>query len=77
MATKKSTLDFEAALTELEQLVVLLEKGDLSLEESLKKFEQGVKLTRRCQKALLEAEQKVQLLIEKNGELSLEPFDQD
>jgi exodeoxyribonuclease VII small subunit len=77
LANKKNTLDFEAALTELEQLVALLEKGDLSLEDSLKKFEQGVKLTRNCQKALLEAEQKVQLLIEKNGELSLEPFDQD
>lgn len=77
MANKKTPLDFEAALTELEQLVALLEKGDLSLEDSLKKFEQGVKLTRSCQKALLEAEQKVQLLIEKNGELSLEPFDQD
>ncbi len=74
---KKNTPDFEAALEELETLVASLEKGDLSLEESLLKFEQGVKLTRSCQLALKEAEQKVQLLIEKNGEPSLEPFDRD
>lgn len=75
MASKKNTLDFEKALRELEQLVEVLERGDLSLEESLKKFEQGVKLTRSCQQALQQAEQKVHLLMEENGQLSLEPFD--
>ena len=77
MASKKNTVDFESALQELESLVEVLEQGDLSLEESLKKFEQGVKLTRSCQKALQDAEQKVQLLIEKNGQISLEAFDQE
>lgn len=77
MASKKTTLDFEKALQELEQLVEILEQGDLSLEESLKKFEQGVKLTRSCQQALQQAEQKVQLLMEQNGQFTLEPFDPD
>lgn len=77
MATKKTTLDFEKSLQELERLVEVLEQGDLSLEEALKKFEQGVKLTRNCQQALREAEQKVHLLMEQNGQIHLEPFDQD
>ncbi|MGZ5578667.1 MAG: exodeoxyribonuclease VII small subunit, partial [Methylobacter sp.] len=51
-----------------------LEQGDISLEESLQSFERGVFLTRTCQKALQEAEQKVQILIEKNGTQTLEPF---
>jgi exodeoxyribonuclease VII small subunit len=42
-----------------------MEQGDISLEESLKKFERGIELTRTCQQALQEAEQKVQMLIEK------------
>ncbi len=74
---KKKTPDFESALKELEELVETLEQGDLSLEDSLKKFEHGVKLTRSCQLALQQAEQKVKVLIENNGEFSLEPFDQE
>lgn len=73
MPKKKSTT-FEDSLAELEQLVSQLEQGDISLEESLKSFARGVNLTRTCQKALQEAEQKVQILIEKNGTQSLEPF---
>ena len=68
---------FENALQELENLVGTLEEGDLSLEESLQQFERGVALTRSCQKALNEAEQKVQILLEKNGENSLEDFESD
>lgn len=71
---KKKTSTFEDALAELEQLVNRLEQGDISLEESLQSFEHGVNLTRTCQKALQEAEQKVQILTEKNGTQSLEPF---
>jgi exodeoxyribonuclease VII small subunit len=52
-----------------------MEDGELSLEASLKAFEEGVKLTRECQQALQEAEQKVQVLLEQNGELVAEPFD--
>ncbi|MDD5580158.1 MAG: exodeoxyribonuclease VII small subunit [Methylobacter sp.] len=74
MSKKKSATLFEDSLKELEQLVNQLEQGDISLEESLKSFERGVTLTRICQKALQEAEQKVQILIEKNGTQTLEPF---
>jgi exodeoxyribonuclease VII small subunit len=74
MPKKKSSTLFEDSLTELEALVTQLEQGDISLEESLKSFERGVNLTRTCQKALQEAEQKVQILIEKNGTQTLEPF---
>ncbi|WP_455223369.1 exodeoxyribonuclease VII small subunit [Kaarinaea lacus] len=62
--TRKST-NFEAAIAELEALVEEMEQGDISLEESLKKFERGIELTRTCQQALQEAEQKVQMLVEK------------
>lgn len=74
MAAKKKIADFEQALNELEALVATMEKGDLSLEESLKAFETGVKLTRECQQTLLDAEQKVQILLTENGELRTEPF---
>ena len=74
MPRKKTTNLFEESLAELEQLVEQLEQGDLSLEDSLKSFERGVNLTRTCQKALQEAEQKVQILLEKNGTQTLEPF---
>ena len=73
MPKKKSTT-FEDSLAELELLVSQLEQGDISLEDSLKSFERGVTLTRTCQQALQAAEQKVQILIEKNGTQSLEPF---
>ena len=74
MSKKKSTTLFEDSLAEIEQLVNQLEQGEISLEESLKSFERGVTLTRICQKALQEAEQKVQILIEKNGTHNLESF---
>jgi len=77
MARKKNTTIFEDSLEELEQLVEQMEQGDLSLEESLKSFERGVKLTNTCQKALQSAEQKVQILLEKNGKQTLEPFDDE
>lgn len=79
MSRKKDTgqhgdkqLDFEQALKELETLVEKLENGELSLEESLKHFERGVTLTRICQSALENAEQKVQILTEKSGATRLE-----
>jgi exodeoxyribonuclease VII small subunit len=74
MPKKKTASLFEDSLAELEQLVSQLEQGDISLEESLRYFERGVNLTRICQKALQEAEQKVHILIEKNGNQALEPF---
>ncbi|HUL12184.1 MAG TPA: exodeoxyribonuclease VII small subunit [Methylococcaceae bacterium] len=70
----KKAFRFEESLAELEQLVERMEQGNLSLEESLKLFEHGVQLTRSCQKALKEAEQKVQILLEENGQPTLKPF---
>lgn len=75
MARKKAPLDFETALAELQTLVERLESGELSLEESLTAFEQGVRLTRDCQDALNQAEQKVQQLLERDGEVQLSPFE--
>jgi exodeoxyribonuclease VII small subunit len=76
-ARKKAALDFEQSLTDLQNLVERLENGELSLEDSLTAFEQGVRLTRDCQAALAQAEQKVQILMERDGELEEAPFDAD
>lgn len=75
MARKKTPLDFEQSLADLQTLVERLENGELSLEDSLTAFEQGIRLTRDCQSALAQAEQKVQILLERDGELAQEPFD--
>ena len=79
MSEKETEIDFEKALAELEQLVETMEKGDLTLEESLKQFERGITLTRACQKALANAEQKVQILTRNNesGELAEFATDSD
>ena len=79
MSEKNSEIDFEKSLAELEQLVETMEKGDLTLEESLKHFERGVSLTRASQKALAEAEQKVRILTRNNeaGELAEFTADSD
>jgi exodeoxyribonuclease VII small subunit len=72
---KPATPDFEAALSELEQIVLRLEQGELSLEESLRQFERGVELTRGCQKALRQAEQKIRVLAKNpDGELVEQDF---
>jgi exodeoxyribonuclease VII small subunit len=65
--TDSKPLDFETAMRDLEQIVERLEHGDLPLEESLAAFERGVLLTRSCQTALKEAEQKVEILLKKAG----------
>lgn len=66
---------FEESLKKLESIVDKLEKGDLSLEESLKLFEEGVGLSAVCKKELEEAEGKVEILIkQRNGSLKAEPF---
>ncbi len=67
MARKKAAPDFEQSLTELQTLVERLESGELSLEDSLAAFEQGIRLTRECQGALSQAEQKVQILLGTDG----------
>ncbi|MBI4693098.1 MAG: exodeoxyribonuclease VII small subunit [Gammaproteobacteria bacterium] len=59
----KQSIDFEASIVELEQLVEKMERGEFTLEESLQQFERGIALARSCQQALREAEQKVHLLM--------------
>ena len=76
MARKKAA-DFETSLAELQTLVERLESGELSLEDSLGAFEQGIRRTRDCQASLAQAEQKVQQLLERDGELQEVPFDTD
>jgi exodeoxyribonuclease VII small subunit len=74
------TADFERSLAELEAIVDKLEHGDLSLDDSLRHFERGVQLTRSCQSALKQAEQKVEILLRRSGaegEFAAAPFDTD
>jgi len=67
---------FEEAMERLEHIVESLESGDLSLEDSLERFEEGMKLVGFCSKKLEEAEQKVTLLIkDQSGRYSRQPFD--
>jgi len=74
---KSSKIDFEKTLAELEQLVDEMESGELSLDQSLTKFEKGVALTKSCQQALKDAELRVNILLEKHGEVSLDVFSDD
>ena len=74
-STKKFNL--EKALADLEELVEELESGDLPLEKAMKKFEDGIKLTRGCQTALKDAEQKVEILLKSAGSEDLEDFEVD
>lgn len=68
-------IDFEQQLKALEDIVASMEKGDLSLEDSLKAYEKGIRLTRECQTALDNAQQRIDMLVERNGELTEEPFE--
>ena len=77
MPKKKSPPPIEAAMQELETLVDTLEQGELPLEESLQAFERGVSLTRVCQQALDDAEQKVKMLSGGNEDAQLTPFEDD
>jgi exodeoxyribonuclease VII small subunit len=74
MSAEKN-INLEKSLTDLEELVEELESGDLSLEKAMKKFEEGIKLTRGCQAALKEAEQKVEILLKSAGGETLEAFE--
>ncbi len=76
MSEKKK--NFETSLNDLEKIVRKLEDGDLSLEESLKLFEDGVKLSRECQERLTNAERRIEVLLkDSNGEISLQNLDAD
>lgn len=75
MPKKKQPYDFEKTLQTLDNLIETMEQGDLSLEESLASFEQGIKLTRECQTMLNQAEQKVQLLTSQESGIKIEPLE--
>jgi exodeoxyribonuclease VII small subunit len=66
--------EFELALAELETVVDRLEHGELPLEEALKQFERGIELARACEASLKQAEQRVEILLQKNTEAAPEPF---
>ena len=74
-STAGPSLSFEATLAQLEILVSRLESGELPLDEALRTFEQGVRLTRECQAALSAAQQRVQLLLQRGETAVLEDFD--
>lgn len=76
--TAKKNFNLEKSLADLEALVEELESGDLPLDKAMKKFEEGIKLTRGCQAALKEAEQKVEILLKTaGGEDTLDAYDPD
>lgn len=75
MSGKKARVpDFEQALGELEAVVERLEHGDLPLEEALRQFERGIELARSCESSLRQAEQKVEILLQKKDDAPPEPF---
>ncbi len=76
MAKKKlENLSFEESLSELDTIVQSLERGELSLDESMTLFERGLNLSKLSQKKLQTAEQKVKILLEQNGQAELIDFD--
>ncbi|MBA6262878.1 MAG: exodeoxyribonuclease VII small subunit [Colwellia sp.] len=78
MAKKKiENLSFEESLSELETIVQNLEQGALSLEDSMTLFERGLNLSQASQDKLKSAEQKIQILLTKNGKAQLEVFDNE
>ena len=62
-------LNFEENINKLESILSELEKGDLNLDDSVKKFEEGIKISKECNKMLEEAEKKITILLEENGEI--------
>lgn len=66
---------FEQSIKELEQVVVDLEKGELSLEDAIKNFEKGMELSKECSKRLEQAEKKINVLVNNNGVVKEQPFE--
>ena len=67
--------NFEKSMENLENIVTELEKGDLNLDESVKMFEEGMKIAKQCNNILENAEKKITILLEKNGELEEKNFE--
>ena len=69
-----ATANFEKNMSDLENIVTELEKGDLNLDESISKFEEGIKISKQCNKILETAEKKITILLENDGEVKEENF---
>ena len=69
-----ATSNFEKNMSDLENIVTKLKKGDLNLDESISKFEEGIKISKQCNKILEDAEKKITILLEKDGEVKEENF---
>jgi len=69
-------LKFEEMMKNLEDIVNDLESGEMPLDDSLKKYEEGVRLLRQCRKRLDETKRKVEILVKKGGKLTAEPFEE-
>lgn len=67
-------INFEKSISELENIVKTLESGELSLDDTIKLFERGIKLSSQCNKLLDEAESKINILIKKDGEIKKQEF---
>ena len=74
MEQKENKDNFEEKMGQLEKIVAELEKGDLSLETSVEKFEQGMKISKECSKMLEDTEKKITIILENNGDLKEENF---
>ncbi|MFW6172265.1 MAG: exodeoxyribonuclease VII small subunit [Elusimicrobiota bacterium] len=77
MENKENDLNFEQAFKELEKITSKLSQGNLSLEESIKLFERGMKLKDFCAKRLNQARNKIKILVEKQGEYKEEDFEHE
>lgn len=67
--------NFENQMEKLEQIIAQLEKGDLSLDESVTKFEEGIKISKECNKILEDAEKKITILVNEDGEIKEKDFE--
>ncbi len=67
--------NFEEQIEKLEGIVAELEKGELNLDDSVSKFEEGIKISKECNKILEEAEKKITILVNKDGEITEEDFE--
>lgn len=72
--SEKKEENFEDSMKKLEEIVIELENGNLNLDESVEKFEEGMKISKKCSKILEEAEKKITILLEKDGEIVEEDF---
>ena len=70
-----STKSFEEKMVDLEKIVTELEKGDLNLDDSVSKFEEGIKISKECNKILEEAEKKITILLNQDGQVKEENFE--